>query len=377
MPPIGIALPETRTTLAQIAYVLAHGPRDAPSGLAAQLPIEPDHAIRWRLTALAALARMWTQAALDGNDKAELAEIARRCRSLPASVADAHCALIHYVLHADVATEEPDAGERLDELATRGPQGIADAAALLLLRQRCIEDPAQSRRELLGLARRLHGCGWWYLMTPATCVLAVDGRDGVVALEADTAAIRALAEPGEPAGDSCPDDVRAGAYYDRAHWLTETWNASTPTREGWEQAVASYEQAFRLDPRADHGQGLAEALLFLRRYVPGRAKELARRAVAVLDQAAVKEPTASFLAWMARDASDAAGLARLCALYRARSPGEVVVQYVNPRLACPGGERDDHLMCRAYRLLSEPRSTAGGSALEESVCAGQGKGREL
>jgi tetratricopeptide (TPR) repeat protein len=375
LPAVSIARPETRTALAQIAYVLAHGPRDAPSGVAARLPIESDRSIPWRVTALAALARVWTQAAWDSREKAELSGIARRCREEPASLADAHCALIHYVLYAELAPEDADAGPELDALVARGPRGIAGAAALFLLRRRCLEDPARTRRELLELAKRVDDCQRWYLMTPATCVLAASGGKG--ADGGDDAAIRALAEPGERTGDTCPDDVRAGAHYDRAHWLAETWNAST--REEWEQAVESYDLAFRLDPRADHAQALAEALLFLRRHVPGRADELARRAVAVLERAAVQEPTAVFLAWLAGDATDVASLARLCAIYRALPPGEIAVPYVSRRLACPGGEGDDSLSCRAYRVLSAPRLSAGAEnledaleALEHGICKGNG-----
>jgi CHAT domain len=372
LPAVSIARPETRAALAQIAYVLAHGPRDAPSDVAARLPIEPDRAMPWRVTALAALARVWTQAAWDDQERATLSEIGRRCHGEPASVADAHCALIHYVLYAEVAPEDPDAGPWLDELVTRGPRGIGDTVALFLLRWRCLEDPARTRRELLEFAARAQGCQRWYLMTPATCVLVAsrgDGADG-----ADDAAIRALAEPGEHAGDSCPDDVRAGAYYDRAHWLAETWNAST--RAEWEQAVASYEHAYRLDPRADHAQGLAEALLFLRRLVPERADELARRTVDVLDRAIVDEPTAAFLAWLSGGAADTAGLAMLCAIYRALPPGEITVPYVSRRLACPGGEGDDSPGCWAHRLLSSPNPGVGGSGLETAVCAGSDRSRE-
>lgn len=374
LPAVSIARPETRAALAQIAYVLAHGPRAAPYGVAAGLPIEADRALPWRVTALAALARVWTQAAWGGRERAVLYEIARRCRGEGAAMADAHCALIHYVLYAEVAPEDADAGARLDELVAQGPRGIADTAALFLLRRRCVEDPAWARRELLELASRLRGCQRWFLMTPATCVLVASGRGGaggaVSVDNADDAAIGALAEPGERADDACPDDVRAGAYYDRAHWLAETWNAST--REEWEQAVESYELAFRLDPRADHGQGLAEALLFLRRHDPDRADELARRAVDVLDRALVDEATAAFLAWLAGDASE---LARLCAIYRALPPDEIAVPYVSRRLACPGGETDDSAGCRAHRLLSAPRLAMDGSTLEESVCAGSDEGR--
>jgi hypothetical protein len=154
--------------------------------------------------------------------------------------------------------------------------------------------------------------------------------------------------------------------------MAETWNAST--REEWAQAVESYELAFRLDPRADHAQGLAEALLFLRRHVPERADELARRAVEVLDRAAVEAPTSAFLAWLSDDAADAAGRARLCAIYRALPPGAIAVRYVSRRLACPGSDHDHGLGCLAHRLLSTPK-LAGGSALEESVCADNGTDR--
>jgi hypothetical protein len=373
LPAVSIARPETRIALAQIAYVLALGPRAAPSGVAARLPIEPEYVMPWRVTALAALARLWTQAAWDNQNKVELSGIARRCREEPASLADAHCALIHYVLYAEVAPEDPDARARLDELVERGPQGIADAATLFLLPRRCIEDPVRTRQALLELAARLQDCQRWYLMTPATCVLVASRRDGADGV--DDAAIRALAEPDEHAGNTCPEDVRAGAYYDRAHWLAETWNAST--REEWEQAVASYQQAFRLDRRADHAQGLAEALLFLRRLVPERSDELARRALEVLGRTAVDVPTAVFLAWLAGDASDADGLDRVCAVYRELAPGEIAVPYVSRRLACPGGEGDDSLGCRAYQLLSAPRPVASGGDLEKSVCAGSDKGFEL
>ncbi len=364
LPAVSIARPETRSALAQIAYVLAQGPRYAPSKVAALLPIEPDRAMPWRVTALAALARVWTEMPWNSQERGTLSEIAQRCRGEPASLADAHCALVHYVLYAEVVPEDPDAEARLDELVSQGPRGIADTATLLLLSRRCIEDPARTRRELLELAARAQGCQRWYLMTPATCVLVAsrEGADG-----ADNAAIRALAEPDAHAGEACPDDLRAGAYYDRAHWLAETWNAST--RMEWEQAVASYELAYRLDPSADHAQGLAEALLFLRRLVPELADEITRSATEVLDRAAVDEPTAVFLAWLAGGALDASGLARLCAIYRELSPGEVAVPYVSHRLACPGGEGDDSPGCRAYRLLSAPRPVADGSEPEESVCA--------
>lgn len=367
LPGVSIARPETRTALAQIAYVLAHGPRDALSDVATRLPIEPDRAMPWRLTALAALARVWTQVSWTSQDRVTLSELARRCRGEPASVADAHCALTHYVLYAEVEPEDPDAKGRLDELVARGPQGIADAATLFLLPRRCIEDPVRTRRELLDLAARAQDCQRWYLMTPATCVLVASGPGGD---GGEDAAIRALADPNEHAGKTCPDDVRAGAYYDRAHWLAEVWNAST--REEWEQAVASYELAFQLEPRTDHALGLAEAQLFLRRFVPDRADELTRRALNVLDQVAVEEPTTTFLAWLSGDTSDGAALARLCAIYRELPPGEVAVPYVNRRLACPGGEGDDSLGCRAYRVLSAPRPVAGGDDLEESLCGAAG-----
>jgi hypothetical protein len=373
LPAVSIARPETRTALAQIAYVLAHGPSDAPSTVAARLPIEPDRAMPWRVTALAALARVWTQTPWASQERATLSDIARRCRGEPASVADAHCALIHYVLYAEVAPEDPDAEPRLDEVVARSPRGIADTVALFLLRRRCLEDPARTRRELLELAAHAQDCQRWYLMTPATCVLVASSRGGADGTDgADAAAIRALAEPDEHRRDTCPDDVRAGAYYDRALWLAETWKSST--RAEWEQAVASYEHAFRLDPRADHAQGLAEALLFLRRLVPDRADELARRAVEVLERAGVDEPTAVFLAWLSGDASHASGLARLCAIYRAMPPGAIAVLYVNHRLACPGGEHDDSPACRAHRLLSSPKPVAGGGGLEESLCTGERQG---
>jgi hypothetical protein len=118
-----------------------------------------------------------------------------------------------------------------------------------------------------------------------------------------------------------------------------------------------------------YAQGLVEALLFLRRLVPDRTDELARRAVDVLDRAAVDEPTAVFLAWLSGDASDAAGRARLCTIYRALPPGEIAVPYVSHRLGCPGGERDDSPACQVHRLLSAPKLAAVGGDLEQSVCA--------
>lgn len=360
LPAISIARPETRTALARILDALAHGPQHAPSAAAARLPIEPERAMPWRVTALAALARLWTHATWDARDRAMLSEIARRCRAR-ASLADAHCALVHYVLYAEIAPDDAGAGAWLDGVVARGPRGIADMAALHVLGRRCAEDPARTGQALLALAERLHGCERWYLMAPATCVLAAGGQGS-----ADAAVIRALAEPDEHAGEPCPDQVRAGAYYERAHWLAETRHAST--REEWEHAVESYEQAFRLDPRADHAHGLAEALLFLRRRDPDRSDEIAQSVVEVLDSAAVDEPTAVFLAWMSGDAEDPGALARLCAIYREMVPGEVAVPHVSRRLACPGGEGDDSLACSAYRLLSAPRPAAGG-ALAASVCA--------
>jgi hypothetical protein len=93
--------------------------------------------------------------------------------------------------------------------------------------------------------------------------------------------------------------------------------------------------------------------------------------------AAVDAPTAAFLAWLSSDATDADGRAKLCASYRASAPGEITVPYVSRRLACPGDDHDDSFGCRAYRLLSMSRPAAGGGALEESFCGGNGMDRAL
>lgn len=373
LPSLSIAQPETRIALAHVAYMLTHDPRDIPVQLAARLPIQPSSAMPWRVTAMAALAKLWTQARWDDAEADVLARLARHCEQ-DVSVADGHCALIQYLYYEHVRRKDSDAEEKLKELGTRGPQSIADLAMLALLRRRCLKDPQWARAVLLEVAQRARGCERWFLMTPASCVLA--------ASDSDDERIHALASPHE--GDApCPAERRADAYYDLAFWWAEEQQApnrkeqGAANREEWERAVASYKTAFRLDPlRPEHRLGLAEALLFLRSHSSKPATQLTEQIMSLLSEPGQTESertTVMFLSWLAQGDQD--GVSRLCQVYKELPEGEIAMPDVNRRLACMGDDQEGSIECQMYELLSKSKEESSGTISEVHVCATAGDKR--
>ncbi len=165
-----------------------------------RVPPMSSDTVDWRLAALA-----WYLNVLASNQHAiprvDLRRTMTHCRD-EVSLADASCALVHYV-HARLDPTPPDAHYWLEELLTHGPPSFADQMALELANDDCMDEPERAQAALLRLAVAWADapCQSLTLVGPARCLLNRYPQA--------SAALQPVAKPGADIETRCDAELTA------------------------------------------------------------------------------------------------------------------------------------------------------------------------
>jgi serine/threonine protein kinase len=346
-------------------------------------PVSPD-TVGWRLATLS-----WYLNVLARNQQAiflpDLRRTMTRCRH-EASLADASCALAHYV-YARLEPAPPDARYWLESLRDQGPRRFADPVTIELAADDCTRDPARAEATVLRLAARWARtpCRLVSLVGPAACLLARYPQA--------SAALQPIAYPGDDIlssaagasqamapqdggatppqrlsrGDTtvqCGTDLAAAALARRGQWNMQA--------RRWSQATRDFDAAWK---QGDHPLDLlhwAESLLHQR---DSRA-DVAPLIAAALDLGYFHHDPAlrhraAFVRWLAtHDRADAATLLHI----HGDSPDNASVLGEDTRpLAALACADPTHVECRVYEMLAQPKQP--GSTTELQILLRPGRPR--
>jgi hypothetical protein len=345
LPAIDVEAAETQRHLPGILYPLSRALAGDWRFDALRAPPVSPEAVGWRLAALA-----WYLNVLARNQQVippmDVRSTMTRCRQ-EVSLADPSCALVHYV-YAQLDPTPPDARHWLDELLAHGPPELADPVVIELADDDCLHEPARAEAALLRLAARwAHApCQRVTLIGAATCLLTRYPQASVD--------LRPVAHPGEDAMASCPADLVAAAMTERGQW--------NMLAGLWEQAAHDFDAAWKHGNHPVDLLNWAESLLHQR----DSALDVATPIAAALDLRYFDaDPElrhlAAFLRWLAKhDQADAASLLRLYG----DSPAHASVLVDDARtLASLVCARPEHVECRAYQILTQPKQPGSEDAL--------------
>jgi hypothetical protein len=354
IPAVHVPGPSEARSLAPVVLALSRvlaGALDTSTGL---VPAPDPDRVGWRIAALA-----WYLAVLAG-DHATLSprlvrDVMQRCRQ-EVTLADAYCALAHYV-YAQLEPSPPDARAWLEELLAHGPAWFRDSLLLEIAARDCSANPAGAATLLVRLAAAWEHmpCRQVALIGVASCLLARRDPSG------DAEHLRSIAYPPEERIAQCPAAVRAAAFSERA--------AHNMLASRWQQAEKDFGDAWRLGGDPADLLNWAESVL----HQHHRRSDAAATVASSLDVrqfGGEYRVLAVFLRWLAtRAAQDAAHLLELYEEIPLHGSALIDDGETLRHLACD--EDSTAPACQAYRILTQPKETSSVEPLRRVMAAGQ------
>jgi hypothetical protein len=352
LPTIDVAAAEAQQHLPGILYPLSRALAADWRFDALRAPPVSSDAVGWRLATLA-----WYLNVLARNQQVippvDVRSSMARCRQ-EVSLADPSCALVHYVF-AQLDPTPPDARHWLEELLAHGPPDFADPIVIELAAADCLHESTRAEIALLRLATRwAHApCQRLTLIGVATCLLTQHPQA--------SEDLRPVAYPGEDVMAPCEADLVAAAMTERGQW--------NMLAGLWKQAEHDFDAAWKHGNHPVDLLNWAESLLHQRDSGLDVATPIAAALdLRYFDADAELRHLAAFLRWLAtRDQADAASLLRLYGDSPVHASVLVDDAHTLASLVCA---RPEHVECRAYHILTQPKQPGSVDALRLVLVAG-------